>query len=59
MSDLFGNPKDRYCLDVSHMTVNFQALGVINKHDLSAALFANGWVYEKWGEEKFVQNENK
>lgn len=36
-----------------------EALGVINKHDLSAALFANGWVYEKLGEEHFVQNENK
>ena len=39
--------------------VNFQALAAINNHDLSVALFANGWVYEKGGEASFVQNENK
>ena len=36
-----------------------QALAAAHNHDLSAALFANGWVYEKLGKECFVQNENK
>ena len=45
--------------NIKHNVFDFQALSAVNKHDLSAALFANGWVYEKWGKENFVQNESK
>uniref|UniRef100_A0A8B9NXB9 Cytosolic endo-beta-N-acetylglucosaminidase n=1 Tax=Apteryx owenii TaxID=8824 RepID=A0A8B9NXB9_APTOW len=34
-------------------------LSLIRKHGFSAAIFAPGWVYERLGEENFLQNENE
>ncbi|XP_029869892.1 cytosolic endo-beta-N-acetylglucosaminidase isoform X1 [Aquila chrysaetos chrysaetos] len=36
-----------------------KSLRLIRQHDLSAAIFAPGWVYEHLGAENFLHNENK
>ena len=36
-----------------------QALEVARRHDLSVAVFAQGWTYEVLGMENFFENENK
>ncbi|XP_068269253.1 cytosolic endo-beta-N-acetylglucosaminidase isoform X2 [Nyctibius grandis] len=36
-----------------------KSLRLIRQYDLSAAIFAPGWVYEHLGEENFLRNENK
>ncbi|XP_033125700.1 cytosolic endo-beta-N-acetylglucosaminidase-like [Anneissia japonica] len=37
----------------------YKAMEVIRKVDLSAAIFAPGWVFEKHGATKFIPNENR
>ena len=51
MSDLFNV---LFCF-VSY----FQAMEVIKKQNLSAAIFAPGWVMEKLGEKEFIANQDK
>ncbi|ESO93332.1 hypothetical protein LOTGIDRAFT_119666 [Lottia gigantea] len=36
-----------------------EALTMVRQHNLSSALFANGWVYETQGKDNFTQNENR
>lgn len=36
-----------------------QALAAIRKFNMSAAIFAPGWVWETQGKENFIENENR
>lgn len=52
--DVFG----RGCLgDGGYNTI--EALTAVRQYSLSAAIFAQGWVYEKYGKDDFIDNENR
>lgn len=52
--DVFG----RGCLgDGGFNTI--EALQAVRQNNLSAAIFAQGWVYEKYGKDNFIDNENR
>ncbi|KAK3091343.1 hypothetical protein FSP39_019132 [Pinctada imbricata] len=52
--DVFG----RGCLGGGGFNT-IEALQAIRRFNMSAAIFAQGWVYENQGREKFTENENK
>ncbi|OWF35240.1 cytosolic endo-beta-N-acetylglucosaminidase-like [Mizuhopecten yessoensis] len=52
--DVFG----RGCLGGGGFNT-VEALTAIRQHNMSAAIFAMGWVYETQGEANFLQNENR
>ncbi|XP_033739012.1 cytosolic endo-beta-N-acetylglucosaminidase-like isoform X3 [Pecten maximus] len=52
--DVFG----RGCLGGGGFNT-IEALTAIRQHNMSAAIFAMGWVYETQGEADFLQNENR
>ncbi|XP_064622409.1 cytosolic endo-beta-N-acetylglucosaminidase-like [Lineus longissimus] len=51
--DVFGRSGFKGGYDVK------EALDAVNKHNMSIALFAQGWVYETQGVENFMENENR
>ncbi|XP_072167910.1 cytosolic endo-beta-N-acetylglucosaminidase-like [Diadema setosum] len=52
--DVFG----RNCFGGGGWNTN-KAMEVIKRHNLSAAIFAPGWVMEKLGEKEFIANQDK